>query len=335
MTASLHKQLGAFRLEAEFRLDVGITALLGPSGSGKTTLLRCLAGLERPEAGLISRDGEVWFEASRGIALPPQRRRVGMVFNDYALFPHLNVRRNVAYGAKDPRRVSALLDRMELAGLEERIPAQLSAGQQQRVALARAIASEPSLLLMDEPFAALDPLLRDRLHDALLPQLASLGIPVLLVSHDLAEACHLATSLLIMDEGRILRQGSPSTLLDSPGSPRTAQLLDMRNVFEALPMPGGRLRWGPWELSARPGEEYRRWGIRAERVEVSPSEGDNVVPACVRELRLTAHGTLLRAEVSGAGVVEARIPPLAAKNLEVGGPVRLRLPAEAIRPLGE
>jgi molybdate transport system ATP-binding protein len=171
-----------------------ITVLFGPSGSGKTTILRCLAGLERPERGRIQFGDEVWFDAVGKACLTPQQRGIGFVFQDYALFPHLSVAENIAYGLqKIPKpecltRVDEAIQRFGLNEQRHRRPGQISGGQQQRVALARALVTQPRLLLLDEPLSALDTGLRESLRDELRQQLRSLAIPVILVTHDAAEA---------------------------------------------------------------------------------------------------------------------------------------------------
>lgn len=179
-----------------------VVALLGPSGSGKTTLLRCLAGLEIPAEGTIRAGREIWFDAARKIRLTPQQRDVGFLFQDYALFPHLSVSQNLVYGLRtlDPaersRRVQDLIGRFHLEGLEARRPREISGGQQQRVALARAIARKPRLLLLDEPLSALDTDLRVAMRTELGDILASLAIPVVLVTHDREEAEVLADGIV-------------------------------------------------------------------------------------------------------------------------------------------
>ncbi len=343
LTAAFCKRLGprdgtaGFALDVDLRLESGCTVLLGPSGSGKTTLLRCLAGLERPDQGLIRFGPETWFEAEGRIHRAPQLRKVGLVFNDFALFPRMTVRANVAYAGADAGRVSELLMRFELGDLAERMPSQLSAGQQQRVALARALAADPSLLLMDEPFSALDAPLRDRLVDFFLPMLQELGIPVLWVTHDRDEACRVADSLLLMDQGRVIARGASRALFERPGTSRAAELLGLRNRFTSRQLAADRVKWGPWELEVTPGATYASWGIAAERVcwAAPEDEGNNRVEAIVRDFRPTVQGHWVRAEVAGAGTLEASLAfrDGAPRELAAGMSIELRIPRSAIYPL--
>jgi molybdate transport system ATP-binding protein len=248
------------RLDASFGCAPGeLTALVGPSGSGKTTLLRVIAGLARPAAGRVASDGRVWFDAAAGIDLPPQARRIGMVFQTYALFPHLTALENVMAPlgalplAERRARAAALLERMNLAGLEARLPRQLSGGQQQRVAVARALAREPEVLLLDEPFSAVDQVTRRKLQRELARLRETLNIPVVLVTHDLDEARLLAGRIVLVHHGTTLQSGTPDEVLLRPRSGEVARLSGLYNQYEGIiagPLPGGgaRLRWRGYAL---------------------------------------------------------------------------------------
>lgn len=202
-----------FALNVQVKLDGdGFTALFGPSGSGKTTLLRMLAGLTKPDAGRIVVDGEVWFDAKRKIDLPPQRRSIGFMFQDYALFPNLSVRDNVAYalGPQDKAWLNELLAMTGLEDLQQRMPASLSGGQKQRVALVRAIARKPRLLLLDEPLSALDIDMRAQLQEELMRLQRSFGFNALMVTHDLGEVFKLARQVLRLERGQLVQSGTPA-----------------------------------------------------------------------------------------------------------------------------
>lgn len=202
-----------FRLDVDFSIPARkITVVFGPSGSGKSTILRLLAGLERIAEGRIIHDGKAWFDSGQGINLSPQERPVGFLFQDLALFPHMTVRENVAYGlerGKVEGRVDELLAMTELAGLEMRYPDELSGGQKQRLAFIRALAREPKLLLLDEPFSALDSTVKKRLYDEIITLQNRLSFTAVIVTHDIAEAYRLAEHSVVLKEGRVTREGSP------------------------------------------------------------------------------------------------------------------------------
>jgi molybdate transport system ATP-binding protein len=210
---------GKLRLPAD---RFHVTVLLGPSGSGKTTVLRALAGLERPDSGSITFRGQSWFAAAEGAFLSPQQRDVGFHFQEYALFPHLTVAQNIGYGlthlsrSESTKVVAQLLEHFQLVELAARYPHQTSGGQQQRIALARALARRPRLLLLDEPLSALDSELRDELRARLREWLAGFAIPVILVTHDRAEAAVLGDQIVVMEGGKVLPTRSPQDVLDSP-----------------------------------------------------------------------------------------------------------------------
>ena len=195
----IRKRLGSFMLDVKFSAENGITSLLGASGCGKSMTLKCIAGIEKPDEGRIELDGTVLFDSAQKINLPPQKRRVGYLFQNYALFPNMSVRQNILCGlnrekdrgAKE-RRLRDMLRMMQLEGLEDRKPAQLSGGQQQRAALARILVNDPQILLLDEPFSALDGHLRDSLKVEMRDLLERFGREVLMVTHDRNEAYNMS-----------------------------------------------------------------------------------------------------------------------------------------------
>lgn len=224
--------LRAFALDVALDVEPGrCLALTGPSGAGKTTVLQIVAGLLRPDVGRVACGDELWLDTSRGRNLPPERRRVGVVFQDYALFPHLSARDNVAFGmagsarSERRRRAQDALDRLGVGALAAARPGDLSGGERQRVALARALAPEPHALLLDEPLAALDARNRARAAHELQRTLAAAEVPVLLVTHDFGEAALLATDVAVLDGGRVVQRGAPDLIAAAPASAFVADLV--------------------------------------------------------------------------------------------------------------
>jgi molybdate transport system ATP-binding protein len=231
------KRLPGFTLDVAWTAGDGVAVLFGPSGAGKTLTLQCLAGLIHPDAGRIVVDDRVLFDAAAGVNLPPQQRRVGYVFQGYALFPHLTVAENVGFGLRDrPRavrdtRVADVIARLDLGGLERRRPSELSGGQRQRVALGRALAIDPALLLLDEPLSALDAPLRRALRDELRSILSGWGTAAVVVTHDFTEAYRLADRIIVYESGRVIQAAPRAELLWQPASEAVARVMGLRNVL--------------------------------------------------------------------------------------------------------
>jgi molybdate transport system ATP-binding protein len=245
------RSAGPIRLESEFDCGAGeLVALVGPSGSGKTSMLRAIAGLWTPAdvQGHIRVAGQAWLDTAAGVQLSPQERRAGLVFQHYALFPHMTAQANVALAAGpgwSGADVQTLLERLGLATLSQRRPSQLSGGQQQRVALARALvrvmptpslasnpANLPGVLLLDEPFSAVDAPTRQTLYRELAALRQKVSVPMLLVTHDLQEARRLADRVVIVDAGQTLQTGEPARVFASPRNARVAELVGIQNHFE-------------------------------------------------------------------------------------------------------
>ena len=233
---------GGPRIECALELPAeggSVTVLFGPSGAGKTTILRCVAGLERPDRGTIRFGDEVWFDSQRGIDLPPQRRRAGLLVQDYALFPHLTVAANVAYGlgtldaAARRQRVAETLRLLRIEALAERRPSQLSGGEKQRVALGRALAPQPRVLLLDEPLSALDAPTRESLRSELRRLLAGLSRPTLLVTHDRIEALALGDRIAVISEGRLRQVGPIEDVFSRPADLGVARAVGVETVLSA------------------------------------------------------------------------------------------------------
>ena len=351
------RQSAPVSLDAAFACAPGeLTALVGPSGSGKTTLLRVVAGLNRPREGHVRCAGATWFDAAAGVDLPPQRRRVGLVFQSYALFPHLSALANVMVSlghlpaAERADRARQWLARMHLGGLEERRPAQLSGGQQQRVAVARALARDPTVLLLDEPFSAVDQVTRRKLQQELARLRETLRIPIVLVTHDLDEARLLADRIVIIHRGATLQSGTPEEVLMRPRNSDLARLVDLPNVFDGTVSRADtdgmtHLRWRGYTLEVRGNPGFRA-GERVEWVVPSrfvvlhrhdrPSRGERenpVVGTCAECIMLGDNALITLAVDGDAGVpIVFPVPAHAARRNGVapGQPLRVSLLAEGI-----
>ena len=341
-------------LKVSFAVRPGeLLALVGPSGSGKTTVLRTIAGLYRPRSQLIRCARWCWADSGRGIHLPPQRRRVGLVFQDYALFPHLSAKDNVmaALGhlprSARPERARELLAAVRLAGLERRRPHQLSGGQRQRVALARALAREPRVLLLDEPFSAVDQVTRRRLQRELVLLRQRMPVPTVLVTHDLEEAARLADRICVLYRGETLQTAPPQEVLHRPASSLVARLVDLANIFtgEVAAQHAERtmLRWGERLLEARkqPGFSVGQrvaWVIPPAYVVLHrrdrPSRGERENPVAGRIVELVSFGenTHVTMEAEDRARIQFTVSThVAGRNrLAPGAPVRVSLLAEGI-----
>lgn len=231
----IRKQLRDFVIDLEFVVPGGLTVLFGRSGAGKSMTLACIAGLAAPDAGRIVVNGHTFYDSQSGVNLPPQQRRVGYVTQDYLLFPHLTVWQNIAFGlVKQSSHEKEVIVREALTwlGLEQlarQKPRELSGGQQQRVALARALVTRPQVLLLDEPFSALDNPTRTRLRKDLLELQKELAVPVLFVTHDLAEALLLGEHMAVVADGKLLQLDTPARVRERPADALVAELVD-RNI---------------------------------------------------------------------------------------------------------
>ncbi|BDG08448.1 sulfate/molybdate ABC transporter ATP-binding protein [Anaeromyxobacter paludicola] len=339
----LSKSFGAFQALRGVDLTVAsgeLTALLGPSGCGKTTLLRIVAGLETPDEGEVRHHGEPVQDAS------PRERNVGLVFQHYALFRHLTVFENVAFALrvrKRPRaeveaRVRELVELVQLSGLEDRRPAQLSGGQRQRVALARALATRPKVLLLDEPFGALDARVRQELRRWLRRLHDEIHVTTLFVTHDQEEAFEVSDRVVLMNRGRVEQVGTPRQVFEEPASPFVMQFLGSVNAFQARVV-GGRARVGGLEFEAPPREggwperHPAQLFVRPHELEVYRTPGPESFPAEV--LRVTPLGGTVRVELSATAVegpLEAELDARRAEALALepgdrvyAAPRRLRL----------
>ena len=280
LEVALRKRLGDFQLDAAFTAPGGLITLFGPSGSGKSLTLQTIAGTIEPDAGLISLDGQPIFDSSSGLNLPAQKRRVGYVPQHYALFPHLSVADNIGFGlARLPRekrrqRVAELLNNFDLEALAQRRPRQLSGGQQQRVALARALAVQPGLLLLDEPFAALDAALRSALRQELAQVQKRWNISMLIVTHDLSDVYALGQRVIVYDDGRVIQQGTRDDVFFRPTSQRVAEFVQTGNILPAV-------------VERRDGETlWLRWDGQLLAADLQPLAAGTPVYVCIRPTQI-------------------------------------------------
>lgn len=358
------QQPGPVALDVELDCAAGeLLALVGPSGSGKTSVLRAIAGLLPVAQAEVLFDGQPWTDTRSRTHLPAERRPVGMVFQNYALFPHLSALDNVALAlprGAPPGAARALLADMQLEPLAARRPHQLSGGQRQRVALARALARSPHLLLLDEAFSAVDQPTRHALYDELMRLRERVSLPIVMVTHDLREARLLADRLCLLDAGQTLQAGAPEVLFARPRNQRVALLLGLRDVHEGVfrrdpATPGwGWLHWGAPGTAGAPGAVHGpvalrvadkgrvkdgtpvRWVIPGAQVQLQlqPPEGDNVVACVVEGARSLGEITTLTCRTQAAPHARLHLEVttrLAARlGLVQGLAVHLQLAAQAI-----
>ncbi len=376
LEVELRKSLPGFVLDAGFSMDGEILGILGPSGSGKTMTLQCIAGLVRADRGSIRLNGRVLFDSSRRVNLAPQVRRVGLVFQNYGLFPHLSAWDNIAYGmrrrsrSETEGRVRLLMDKMRLTGLEHRRPRQLSAGQQQRVAVARALAPEPDVLLLDEPFSALDSLTRQHLESEIAEVRDFYRGEIILVTHDLAEAYRMSSKLAIYESGRLLQCGPKEQVVSCPANRKVARMIGMRNcldgrisdvrdgeVWVTLSGPGTRLRAAADGRQGLAAGQPVTLGIHPEFVRIVEGPGPNVVPGSLERkaeaiTSVVCHFRLegappeapdleavlpVTAVFPGAGALPgtSALPGAGAPPVSGGGRYHLHLPPEHLAIIGD
>jgi molybdate transport system ATP-binding protein len=339
-----------FHIDVEFEAAAGVTALYGPSGSGKTLTLDSIAGFVKPDSGRIFLDNRILFDAGSGVNLPPQQRSCGYVFQNYALFPHMTLRENLAFAAyslprlERHRRIAEQLERFKLTDMAGRYPHQLSGGQKQRSSIARALIADPRAVLLDEPGRGLDEALRTDLHTLIQELRSGLKVPILLVTHDLEECLGLADRVLIYDAGRIVHRGSPDELLKNPGTADAAKLLGGFNIYEAEVIaldPGrqtSRLRLlgeevsGPNLRGCFKGDRVAVC-IRPEELQLATQPGDNRIRA---RLRHTMEKTQsIRADFGNDLIVD--VPRDVWNSLEETGRNRgwwVEIPAGSLRQIG-
>lgn len=317
LIVDIQKQLPGIKINVSFSTNQLPLGLLGGSGAGKSFILRCIAGLETPDQGCIILNGRVLFDSRRGINVPIRDRKVGFLFQNYALFPHLTVAQNIAFGLPKGlskvairQRVEKQLIAIQLQGLGDRYPQELSGGQQQRVALARALASEPDILLLDEPFSALDTYLRDQLEKLLRLSLTHFPGATLFVSHNLEEAYRICPNLLILDEGQIIAQGPKQEIFDYPHNFRVAQLTGCKNFSRTLVASEDEITALDWGCTLKIYEpippNLAHMGIRAHQLLFPDIDGikdgysDNIFTCWLTSQSETQHRTTLYLKLKSA-----------------------------------
>ncbi len=349
----IRKNLPGFNLDVAFAVNQEILAVIGPSGSGKTMTMLCIAGLIPPDEGYIKLNSKVLYDSDSDINLPPQQRRVGFVFQNYALFPHLTVRDNIAFGIRHLSRqdveekVGQLLDKMHIQELGHRYPRQLSAGQQQRVALGRALAPEPDVLLMDEPFSALDTHVKERLERELLNLQQFYQGNILFVTHDLSEGYKLSSKIAVYESGRILQCESKQQVIAAPANRTVARLTGVRNliagsvaeiegssVWVAVPGLGGRLRVAARDAAQPAIGQQVTVGIRAEYVQVADHPDENTFPGKVSQavegVSSINYCFRLQGDTAAGYDLEASLSKSEAPPISSGQSCYLRLPPDRL-----
>lgn len=287
LSVNIRKTLGAFRLDVAFEAENGVLGILGASGCGKSMTLKCIAGIERPDEGRIVLNGRTLFDSERHIDLKPQERRVGYLFQQYALFPNMTAEQNIAAGARRlPKAersaaVAAMMDRMQISDLRGKYPRQLSGGQQQRTALARILINEPEALLLDEPFSALDSHLRDKMQREVMALLRSFGGPTLLVSHDRDEIYRMSDAVAVYSGGSIEAMGEKHALFKNPGTHTAALLTGCKNFsrVSGLRHENGKTVFtaDDWDMELTlSGEHTGEFaGLRRHYAELADAQGEN------------------------------------------------------------
>lgn len=282
LSVDIEKRLGNFHLKMKFEAKNEILSILGASGCGKSMTLKCIAGIEKPDKGRIVLDGKILFDSEKRIHLPPQKRKVGYLFQQYALFPNMTVEQNIACGIRDKSkkntRVQEYIHAMNLEGMEKKKPHQLSGGQQQRVALARILASEPEVMLLDEPFSALDSFLRFQLEREVHEIMKRFGKTVILVSHDRDEVFRLSDSIATMREGKLETIGSKQEVFAHPKTRTSAILTGCKNISRAQIVDTEHIYACDWDLTLHVSgstENIKYAGIRMHDLKAATGEEKN------------------------------------------------------------
>ena len=300
LIVNIEKNLKSFQLQVEFTANGNTLGVLGASGSGKSMTLRCIAGLEKPSRGRIVLNGRILFDGKRKINLPSRKRRIGFLFQNYALFPHMTVAQNIAFGlqelSKNERisRVRQYIDMMQLQDLENRYPHQISGGQQQRVALARALVIEPEAILLDEPLSALDTYLRNQIEKLLRKVLSSYEGATLFITHKLEEAYRVSSNIMVMSEGKVIANNTKENIFERSSNLVVAKVTECKNISRAEIVDNRTVKALDWNCNLQVVEQIpsnlKYLGIRAHHLRFSnDSNRENTFPCWVADISETQH----------------------------------------------
>lgn len=351
LLVDIKKSLGGFALDVQFEAGNEVMALLGASGCGKSMTLKCIAGVVKPDSGVIIADGRVLFDSKKGVNLPPQQRKTGMLFQNYALFPNMTVRENLLAGSRGAKKgkngaksLGGLLSRFYLEGLENRYPRQLSGGQQQRAALARLMAGDPAVIMLDEPLSALDSYLRWQLEQELAQTLEEFGGTTIYVSHDRGEVYRISRKVCPMTGGRAKGACGTRELFESPRSLTACLLSGCKNYSRAEKKDEKTVFAPDWltqlTCAAPVPDGTSRVGVRAHHVGIAKN-GESVNVIRCRVLRVTEDlfSTIITALPLGAepkrgfSRLRVELPAEEARGVEAGGLVDLSIKPENVIPL--
>ncbi len=344
----IKKKLKGFTLDISFCSNGKSLGILGASGSGKSMTLRCIAGIQKPDQGRIVINDRILYDSDKRINLPPQQRKIGYLFQNYALFPNMTVRQNIKIGMANSneekeRRLKELISKFQLNGLEERYPVELSGGQQQRVALARILAYEPDIIMMDEPFCALDSVLRDQLQQELVHSLQQYEKDILIVSHSRDEIYRFSEELVIMDNGKRLLSGYTKHLFNNPIKREVAKLTGCKNLSKIEKLDENKVLAKDWNIVLTTDKnihkEHSYIGIRAHDIEIVNNRRDEnlfeVVVEEVIEMPFEVHYYV----TNRIGVTNKRIQIRKAKGLnpsyERGDKIYIILPKDKVLLLSD
>lgn len=348
LNIKLKKVWPEFSLDVAFAVDHEILAIVGPSGCGKTMTLKCIAGLCQPDEGQVVLDNKMLFDSKNAVNLTPRQREVGFVFQNYALFPHMTVFENIAFGIQQLRKeeigekVNTLLQKMHLREYGQRYPGNLSGGQQQRVAIARALATEPKVLLLDEPFSALDSIVKESLQDELLDLQNFFAGHVILVTHNLAEAYKLSSKIAVYEAGRVLQWGDKRAVIEQPVNNRVARLTGVKNIYNAVVKEtddhntmvyisefNGLFRINGQKPNPLLKGQRVGVGIRSENIKIAEGTGENTFAATPNRIHDEISARVCYFSPGAMQPeLEVRVPRLRNKELKIGENYYLYLPPE-------